>query len=73
MGHRDCLYRAVFRREKEIVMVVALCVFMAFLCLLFIAIGIVWLLADCTVRKLEKGGCVWEKGGKRIIRLENCF
>lgn len=58
MGNRDCLYGAVVQRGKEIVTVVALCVFMALLCLLFIAIGIVWSLADCTVRKLEKGGCL---------------
>lgn len=56
MGDGDCLCNAVVQRGKEIVAIVAFCVFMALLYLLFIAIGIVWSLADCTVRKLEKGG-----------------
>lgn len=58
MEKKNCLYDVVIRRGKEIVTVAVLCVFIALLCLLFIAVDIVWSLADCTIRKLEKGGCL---------------
>lgn len=61
MENKDCLYGVVIRRGKEIVTVAVLCFFMALLCLLFIAVGIVWSLADCTIRKLEKGAAYEEK------------
>lgn len=58
MGNKDCFYGVVIRRGKEIVAVAVLCFFIALLCLLFIAAGIVCLLADFVVRKLERGGCL---------------
>lgn len=56
MRNRNCICNAVVYRGKEIVTVVVLSVFLALLCLLFIAIGVVWPLADCVVGKLEKSG-----------------
>lgn len=46
------------QRGKEIAGMVILCAFIILLCMLFAAVGIVWLLADCTIRELEKGGCL---------------
>lgn len=58
MGNRNCICNAVVRWGKEIVTFVVLSVFLALLCLLLIAIGIVWSLADCIAGKLEKSGCL---------------
>lgn len=53
-----CILGGTIQRVKEIAGMVILCAFIILLCMLFVAIGIVWLLADCTIRKLEKGGCL---------------
>lgn len=53
-----CILGETIQRVKEIAGTIILCAFIILLCILFAAIGIVWLLADCTIRKLEKGGCL---------------
>lgn len=53
-----CIWGETIQRIKKMAGVVILFVFIILLCMLFAAIGIVWLFADCTVRKLEKVGCL---------------
>ncbi len=53
-----CILGGIIQRVKEIAEMVILCVFIFILCMLFAAIGIVWLLADCTIRELEMVGCL---------------
>lgn len=58
MEIKSCFCGTLIRRGKKIGMIAALCVFMVLLCFLFLGVGIVWELADCIVRKLEKDGCL---------------
>lgn len=58
MKNKSCICSTLIRWGKEIGILVALCVFMVLLCLLFLGVGIVWELADWIVRKLEKDGCL---------------
>lgn len=53
-----CILGGTIQRVKEMAGMVILCVYIILLCMLFVAIGIVWLFADCTIRKLEKVGCL---------------
>lgn len=58
MENKSCICSTLIRWGKEIGRLVALCVFMVLLCLLFLGVGIVWELAEWIVRKLEKDGCL---------------
>ena len=58
MENKSYICSTLIRRGKEIGMIDALYVFMVLLGLLFLGVGIVWELADCIVRKLEKDGCL---------------
>lgn len=58
MGNKDSIYSVAFQQGQEIIMIVAFCVFMVVLCMMFVAVGIVWTLADFVVRRLEKAGCL---------------
>ena len=51
-----CILGGTIQRVKEMVGMGILCAFIILLCMLFAVVGIVWLLADCTVRELEKVG-----------------
>ncbi len=53
-----CIWGGTIQRVKEVAGIVILCVFMILLCMLFAAVGIVWFFADCTVRELERVGCL---------------
>lgn len=53
-----CILGGTIQRVKEMAGMVILCVYIILLCMLFVAIGIVWLFADCTIRELEKDGCL---------------
>ena len=58
MKDKTCILEGTIQRVKKMAGMVILCVFIILLCMLFAAIGIVRLLADCTVRGLEKIGCL---------------
>lgn len=53
-----CAFGGTIQRVKEVARIVILCVFIILLGMLFAAVGIAWFLADCTVRELEKVGCL---------------
>lgn len=53
-----CVFGGTIQRVKEMAGIGILCVFIILLGMLFVIVGIVWFLADCTVRKLEKVGCL---------------
>ncbi len=53
-----CILGETIQRVKEMAGMVILCAFIILLCMMFVAIGIVWLFADCTIRELEKVGCL---------------
>lgn len=53
-----CAFGGIIQRVKEMAGMGILCVFIILLGMLFVIVGIVWFLADCTVRKLEKVGCL---------------
>lgn len=48
----------IAQKTLEIAYIAALCVFMVLFSMLLIVICIVYSLSDCTVRKLEKDGCL---------------
>ena len=58
MGNKDSIYSVAFQQGQEIIMIAVFCVFMVVLCMMFVAVGIVWTLADFVVRRLEKAGCL---------------
>ncbi len=58
MKDKTCILERTIQRVKKMAGMVILCVFIILLSMLCAAIGIVWLLADCTVRELEKVGCL---------------
>lgn len=53
-----CILGGTIQSVKEMAGIVILCAFIILLCMMFVAIGIVWLFADCTIRELEKVGCL---------------
>ena len=58
MKDKTCILGGTIQRVKEMAGIVILCAFIILLCMMFVAIGIVWLFADCTIRELEKVGCL---------------
>lgn len=58
MKDKTCILEGTIQRVKEMAGMVIMFVFVILLCILCAVIGIVWLLADCTVRGLEKVGCL---------------
>lgn len=66
-----CIWGGVIRKVKEIAEVIIFCALMSLLCMLFVFIGIVWLLADRTVRELEKDGFYEEKTKKATSCQKN--
>ena len=58
MKDKTCILGGTIQRVKEMTGIVILCAFIILLCMMFVAIGIVWLFADCTIRELEKVGCL---------------
>lgn len=53
-----CAFGVTIQRVKEMAGMGILCVFIILLCVMFATVGIVWFLVDCTVRELEKVGCL---------------
>lgn len=55
MENKSCIgiWEGTIQKMKEIAEIIFLCVFIILLCILFTVIRIVYLLLDCTVRKLE--------------------
>lgn len=53
-----CFLGGTIQRVKEVAGIVILCVFIILLGMLFAAVGIVWFFVDCTIRELEKVGCL---------------
>ena len=73
MKNKTYIWNRIAQKTLEIAYIAALCVFMVLFSMLLIVICIVYSLSDCTVRKLEKDGCLWEENGRGNILLENCL
>lgn len=51
-----CILERIVQKIRGFAGMVILCAFMILLCILFVTIWVVWLIADFIIRKLEKGG-----------------
>ena len=58
MKNKTYIWNRIAQKTLEIAYIAALCVFMVLVSMLRIVICIVYSLSDCTVRKLEKDGCL---------------
>lgn len=50
------MMKKVIQKGLKIVRLSVLCMFTFLFCIVFVVAGMVYSLADCAVRKLEKGG-----------------
>ena len=58
MRNKTYIWNKIVQKALEIAYIAALCVFMVLFFMLLIIICIIYSLADCTVRRLEKDGCL---------------
>lgn len=58
MKNKTYIWNRIVLKVLEIAYIAALCVFMVLFSMMFIIICIIYSLADCTVRRLEKDGCL---------------
>lgn len=58
MKNKTYIWDRFVQKALEIAYIAALCVFMVLFFMLLIIICIIYSLADCTVRRLEKDGCL---------------
>lgn len=58
MKNKTYIWNRIVLKVLEIAYMAALCVFMVLFSMPLIIICIIYSLADCTVRRLEKDGCL---------------
>lgn len=58
MKNKTYIWNRIVQKTLEIAYIAVLCIFMVLFSVLLIFICMIYSLADCTVRSLEKDGCL---------------